>query len=244
MERHLQKLNWPTLTDLVPEKIDTIILPIGTVEAHGTACVGTDNVIPETLADGIADRIDALIAPTVNYGITKSLFRYSGGVTIEPDVFEAYVRDIVDSFVKNGFTNVIVLNGHGGNNSSLKKVAYEFHVETGRNMAVTHWWELCDKLDREFWGHPGGHGGTNEAALVQAVDPANLDESDYDPDMAYHFRPGADVYPVPGTILLYEEGVGYPQFDLDKAREYRDLVIKEVGDFVQMILERWARMGV
>lgn len=244
MERHLQKLNWPTLTALVPDKIETIILPIGTVEAHGTACVGTDNFIPEMLADGIAERIDALIAPTLNYGITKSLFRYAGGITIEPEVFESFVRDIADSLVKNGFHNLIVLNGHGGNNSSLKKVAYEFHVETGRNMAVVHWWDLCDELDRKFWGHPGGHGGTNEAALVQAIDPAYLDETSYDPEMAYHFKRGADVYPVPGTILLYEEGVGYPQFDVEKAREYRELVIKEVGDFVEMILGRWAKLGV
>jgi creatinine amidohydrolase len=244
MERHLQKLNWLAVKKIVPAVVDTIILPVGTVEAHGSACIGTDNVIPENLAEGIVERINALIAPTVSYGITKSLFRYEGGLTIEPDTFKDYVRDILDSLAKNGFKNVIVLNGHGGNNAVLKSLAYEFHAETACNVAVIHWWELCDDLDRKFWGHPGGHAGTNEAALVQAIDPAYLDESDYDKDMAYWFRPGADVYPVPGTILLYEKDTGYPEFNREKAHEYREAVVEEVGAFVEDVLRRWRKFGL
>ena len=61
MERRLQRLNWMTIQRLVPAECDTVILPVGTLEAHGSACVGTDNVIPETIADGIADRIGALV---------------------------------------------------------------------------------------------------------------------------------------------------------------------------------------
>lgn len=244
MERQLQKLNWLKVRELVPGKIDTVILPVGTVEAHGSACIGTDNFIPETIAEGIAERINALIAPTVPYGITKSLLGYPGGMTINPETFSAYIGDILGSLVKNGFDHIILLNGHGGNNSSLKDLAYQFHAETGRNIAVIHWWELCDALDKKFWGHPGGHAGCNEAALVQAVDPAYLSAEDYDPEMAYWFRPGANVYPVPGSILLYEEGVGYPEFDRDKAIEYREAVVKEVGDFACHVLDRWRRFDL
>ncbi len=244
MERQLQKLSWPSIRKLVPGATDTVLLPVGTVEAHGPACVGTDNYIPETIAEGIADRVNALIAPTVSYGISRSLYRYEGGFTIESEVFQYYIRNILDSLAKNGFRNIIVLNGHGGNNASLKTVAFEFSTEAERNIAVLHWWELCAELDKKFWGHAGGHAGTNEAALAQAVDPAFLDEAAYDPDMAYWYRPGADVYPVPGTILLYEKDVGYPEFDVNRAREYREAVVREVGDFVEMILHRWRKFGL
>ena len=70
---------------LVPSEIDTVIFPVGTLEAHGSSCIGTDNFIPESIAAGIAGRVNALIAPTVNYGITRSLLRYSGGSGIKPD---------------------------------------------------------------------------------------------------------------------------------------------------------------
>ena len=244
MQRHLQKLNWLKVRDLVPDKIDTVILPVGTVEAHGSACLGTDNFIPEVIADGISERVDALIAPTVNYGITKSLYGYNGGSTIRPDIFEAYIREILDSMVQTGFRNIFVMNGHGGNNSSLKSVAFDFHTDTGVNIAVIHWWELCADMTREFFGHRGGHAGTDEAAMVHAIDETYLDEDTYDPDLAYYFRPGADIYPVPGTILLYAENEGHPEFDLEQAKKYREAVIKTVGEFAEMVLGRWRKFGL
>ncbi len=244
MERQLQKLSWIKIKELVPSKIDTIIFPVGTVEAHGSSCIGTDNYIPEVIAEGIAERINALVAPTVNYGITKSLYRYNGGSTITPSTFELYVRDILNSFADTGFRNVILMNGHGGNNASLKTVAFEFHHEQKANIAVVHWWQLCEEMTKEFFGHLGGHAGTDETAMVQSIDPALADKGAYDPELAYYFQPGADVYPVPGSILLYREGEGYPNFDAAQAVEYRKKVIATVGDFAEMVLARWRKFGL
>lgn len=241
MERELQKLNWQTIQNLVPSKIDTIILPVGTVEGHGSACIGTDNYIPETIAAGIAERINALIAPTVNYGITKSLYRYNGGSTIKPETFQLYIRDILDSLADTGFKNVVLMNGHGGNNAALKPVAYEFHKETKVNIVVVHWWELCGEMTHEFFGHHGGHAGTDETAMVQAIDEKLADQKMYDEELAYYYRPGADVYPIPGSILLYKDGEGYPNFNLEQAREYRLKVIEMVGDFVEMVIGKWKK---
>ncbi|MFZ5980127.1 MAG: creatininase family protein [Candidatus Zixiibacteriota bacterium] len=244
MERQLQKLNWLEVRELVPDKIDTVLFPVGTVEAHGTSCLGTDNYIPETISLGIADRLNALIAPTVNYGITKSLYRYNGSVTVNPDSFQAYIRDILDSLADIGFKNIILMNGHGGNNAPLKNVAFDFHREKKKNIAVIHWWELCAKMTEEFFGHPGGHAGTDETAIIQAIDPALSGRNAYDPELAYYYRSGADVYPVPGSILLYKEGEGYPEFDEVRAKDYRQEVIKYVGDFAEMVITRWRKFGL
>lgn len=244
MERQLQRLNWLNIKELVPEKINTIILPVGTVEGHGTSCLGTDNFIPETIADGIVERINALIAPTVNYGITKSLYRYNGSSSITPETFKLYIRDILNSYSDSSFKNIILLNGHGGNNDALKTVAHEFHKERKANICVVHWWELCHEMTKEFFGHAGGHAGTDETAMVQAIDEKLTDEKLYNPDMAYYFRPGADVYPVPGSILLFKEGEGYPNFNVEQAKEYRKLVINKVAEFVEMVLIRWKKFGL
>lgn len=243
MERELQKLSWIKVKELVPEKINTIIFPVGTVEGHGSACIGTDNYIPETIADGIADRLNALIAPTVNYGITKSLYRYNGGSTITPSTFQLYIRDILNSFVDTGFKHIILMNGHGGNNTALKEVAYEFHHEMKTNIAVIHWWDLCAQMTVDFFGHPGGHAGTDETAMVQAIDPSLADKDSFDEEMVYWFRYGADVYPIPGSILVAKEGEGYPNFDVKQAKEYRKKVIETVGDFVEMVINRWKKFG-
>jgi creatinine amidohydrolase len=99
-------------------------------------------------------------------------------------------------------------------------------------------------MTREFFGNDGGHAGVNETAMVQAVDPALADEKMHDDDLAYYFRPGADVYPVPGSILLYNEGEGYPNFDVDQARQYREKVVQTVGDFTASVIERWRKFGL
>lgn len=244
MERHLQKLSWIKVKKLVPTNINTIILPVGTVEAHGSSCLGTDNFIPETIAEGIVERLNALIAPTVCYGITKSLYRYNGSSTITSSTFQSYVREILDSFSDSHFKNIILLNGHGGNNDALKKVAYEFHKEKKGNICVIHWWQLCEDFTREFFGNYGGHAGTDETAMVHAIDPSLAGEDDYDPDMAYWYRPGANVYPIPGSILLYKEGEGYPNFDEKQAVEYRQKIIGIVGDFAEMVIEKWAKFDL
>jgi creatinine amidohydrolase len=244
MERQLQKLSWLTVRELVPSKIDTVIFPLGTVEAHGSACIGTDNYIPEIIAGDICERLNALVAPTLNYGITRSLYRYNGGSTIDEGHYQAFVRDILDSFADNGFHNIIVMNGHGGNNSALKAVAAAYSRERKINIAVIHWWELCGKMTEEFFGNVGGHAGTDETALVQSIDPALGGQDKYDPELAYFFRPGADVYPVPGTILLYKEGEGYPNYDLSKVHEFRRRVSQTVGDFAEMVIARWRKFGL
>jgi creatinine amidohydrolase len=241
MERDLQRLNWLQVRKLVPDEIDTVILPVGTVEGHGSSCIGTDNFIPDSIAHEIAPQLNALVAPVVAYGITKSLYRYPGGSTIKPETFAAYIRDILDSFVDTGFANIFIMNGHGGNNSALKDMAYEFHRERNSRVCVLHWWEICGEVTVEHFGHIGGHGGTDETAMVQAVDEKLVDAAAYDKDLAYYYRPGADVYPVPGSILLFKEDEGFPNFDLAQAKAYHAKAVKTVGDFAQMVQERWRK---
>jgi creatinine amidohydrolase len=80
--------------------------------------------------------------------------------------------------------------------------------------------------------------------MVQAIDPDLVDWSAYDKDLAYQFKSGADVYPIPGQILLYKAGEGYPENDVDRSRAYLEKVVQEVGDFVETILKRWRKFDL
>jgi len=241
-QRELQRLNVVDIHRIVPGEIDTIILPIGTVEAHGAAALGTDNFIPESIAAHLADKINALIAPTVNYGITKSLYGHPGSSTIDTRNFINYVLDILKSFHDNKFSKVIILNGHGGNNSALKEVAQTFFRTYLVKIAVLHWWEICGDLTKKFYGEHGGHGALDETAMVQAIDETLVDKTAYDKEMAYYFHPGANVYPVPGSILLYKENEGFPNFDADKARQFQARVFTKVEHLVTQIIAKWNKL--
>lgn len=239
MERKLHRLSWKNIKELVPDKTDALIFPVGTVEAHGTSALGTDNFIPESIAEYLADKINALIAPTVNYGITRSLYGYPGSVTVGETSFRNYIDDILVSFSHIGFRKIILLNGHGGNNAALKETAQLLFYNHKVKIAVVHWWVLCAEMVKEFYGEAGGHAALDETALVQAIDPALVDRSLYNSSLAYYVQPGADIYPIPGSILLYTENQGYPDFDLDRAKRFQTEVFKKIEEFIRVVLKQW-----
>ena len=157
MERNLNRLNWQNVKKQVEAGCHRVILPVGTMEAHGAIPLGTDNIIPETMAERIAEKCEALIAPTVNYGVTKSLIKYPGSLTVSSETFTVYMYEIMSSLVKSGFTEIIVLNGHGGHIREMKEAAYKAHFEDDAKVAVIEWWEMCHDLVEKHYQTSGGH---------------------------------------------------------------------------------------
>jgi creatinine amidohydrolase len=238
---HLERMLWQKVRELVPDKIDTVILPIGTMEAHGAACLGTDVFIPVDIAEYVADKFDFILAPPVWYGITRSLLSYPGSLTIEPDNFRLYILDLLKSFQRHGFKKVIIMNGHGGNNSILKDCASIAFREYDLKLAVLHWWLMCSEVTKEVYGQEGGHAGIDETGYVVSIDPTLADKEYYGEELVYENIPAADVYPAPGTILLYnDKGEGKPDFDYEKGKVYSVKVKAAVAAALKRIIDGWS----
>ncbi len=238
----LEELTWQQAAEIVPAKTDLAFLPVGTIEAHGSAALGTDNYIPIDLAAYLGERFNAVIAPCVHYGITKSLYGYAGSLTIRTDIFCEYILDILHSLADKKFRRCVIVNGHGGNNDALKNAAIRAFEAYGIKVAVIHWWMLCANVTEEVYGGPGGHAGRDETGYVMAIDPKLADKKRYDPRMAYIFNEGAAIFPIPGSVLVYDKaGRGEPDFDLEKGRVFAAKVRQNVGDFLADIFERWQR---
>ncbi len=52
--RDMERINWIEFREWVPAKIDTVLLPLGTLEPHGVAPNGTDILAPVAMAREIA----------------------------------------------------------------------------------------------------------------------------------------------------------------------------------------------
>ncbi len=241
MELRWDRLNWQDIKRLVNEGYDTVLIPVGTIEAHGCIPLGTDNIIPETMANRIAPDLKVLIAPTINYGITQSLIAYPGSLTVSPATFISYMTEIMKSFVKSGMKKLIVLNGHGGQTKQMKEVAFTVHTETEAKVAVIQWWDMVAGLEEKLYGKTGGHAALDETAALQACAPETVQPDLYNPDMHYRYQPGTTVYPNPATILNYQDNYGELDFDQAKADAYFDEVCVKVTDFIKDIIERWER---
>ena len=245
--REMERVNWMEFRDWVPAKINTVLLPLGTIEAHGVAANGADIIAPVAMAREIAPRLNAMIAPVVPYGFTGVLDAYPGSFTIPEDAYRAYVRAVLVGLAKNKFKNIILLNGHGGGQTAiLSALVQEVGRETGARILAVNWWSYCSDLTLEVFGQEGGHAGENETAYVMAIDPSLVRKEQYNPDMATPLpAPNTwSAYPFPSSIMLYKEGQGYPKFDLAKAKTYFAKVNDKIASLIHETIRKWDMAGL
>src|SRR4051812_31348052 len=88
--RDMNELNWMEFKKLVPARVDTVIVTIGTMEPHGVINNGADNTAPVAIARSLADDVNALIAPHIPYGVTGDMAPYPGALHVPEEVFKAY----------------------------------------------------------------------------------------------------------------------------------------------------------
>jgi creatinine amidohydrolase len=242
MPLRLEEMNWMEFQELIPKKINTVMLPIGTIEAHGVTNLGTDVSIPLFICEKIADELKAIIAPPVYYGITRSLCSYPGSLTVSSSTFENYVTEIMLSLAEKNLSRIIVINGHGGHFDELKNAAFKIHRERKTRVAVIHWWVFCEELTKKFFGEAGGHAGLDENAAIMAIDKKLVKKEKYSKEMAFLHKEGMYALPCPGSIVLYKENQGYPEFDQKRAKAYMDKVIKKIKDEILDLFRRWDKI--
>ncbi len=245
--REIERINWMEFREWVPAKIDIVLLPLGTIEAHGVTANGTDIIAPVAMAKEIAPRVNAMIAPAIPYGFTGILDAYPGGFTVPEGVYRAYVRAVLFGLAGNKFKNIIMLNGHGGGQTAiLSALAQEVGRETTTRTLVVNWWSFCSDVTLEVYGEDGGHAGENETAYMMAIDPSLVWKERYKPDMATAIPTPTtwSAYPFPSSILLYKEGQGYPKFDLAKAKTYFAKVNDKVARLIEETIRKWDMAGL
>lgn len=246
--REMDRINWMEFREVVPSRINTVLLPTGTLEPHGVINNGADNTAPFAMAQKIASRTNAMIAPTLPYGITGSLEAYPGAFQISESAYRPFVKQILEGLAKNGFKNIVILNGHGGGQTAvLQSVAAEVAAEKRVRTIVINWWSFASDVTKEVFGEDGGHAGLNETAFIQAIDPALVHPERYTGKEMTTAYPPAGTYsavPFPSSIGLYQPNQGYPKFDQRKADEYFQKVTDKVANLIEETVRKWDLAGL
>jgi len=239
----MERISWLEFREWIPAKIDTVLLPLGTMEAHGVIPNGTDIIAPVAMAKEIAPRVNAMIAPVVPYGFTGVLDVYPGSFTIPENIYRDYVRAVLLGLAKNKFKNIILLNGHGGGQTAiLTSLVQEVGRETGSRILAINWWSYCADICQQVFGEDGGHAGNTETAYMMAVDPTLINEKRYTGSEMATAIPVPNTwsaYPFPSSILLYKDGEGLPKFDLAKARTYFTKVNDKMARLIEDTIKKW-----
>src|SRR6266550_715295 len=133
----LQDMSWMEAQEAF-QRSDTVVVPVGTLHAHGPIPIGIDARSVEKLSEEVGKRTGLMVLPVLAYGENDKMKDYPGSITISQDVIEAAYTDICRSLHRNGVRKVIFLNGHGGNHDPLLRAGRSVRA-LGMLVAIVEW---------------------------------------------------------------------------------------------------------
>ena len=136
----IEELNWFDVEHYLQHD-DRLLLVLGACEQHGYLSLLSDVKIPFALADAASQQTGVLIAPALNFGCSPYFLSYPGTISLRASTLLDVVEDIVRSVYAHGFRRLLVLNGHGGNNTARIRLYELASALPGLRMTWYGWWE-------------------------------------------------------------------------------------------------------
>ena len=113
--------------DCIDKSNGLCILPIGVLEKHGDHLpLGTDMYIVRAMAHKAVEQSPAVVFPYYYLGQIAEARHVKGTIAASHRLIMDALLEICDEIYRNGFTKILLLNGHGGNDHFLPFFAQMF----------------------------------------------------------------------------------------------------------------------
>jgi len=137
-------MTWPEVEERLRESNIAIVV-VAAIEAHGTHLpLETDLIevweITRRAARKVADEVKPVIAPPIPYGVSTSLMKFKGTVTLREETLREVLRDVCKSLIHHGFKKIVIMDGHGGNPPAVTTAMQQVSEETGAFVVAVDWW--------------------------------------------------------------------------------------------------------
>src|SRR5438067_4626576 len=141
-----------------------VIVPVGSTEAHGPHLpLDVDTHQADHVANLLAERVDAVVAPALPYGYAVTWMSFAGTVTLSAETFQQVLVEVVESLVAHGFRRVMILNAHRPNGTSVDVAARRVvdGLAPGKELqisALSYWEPGALRVHELRRSKPGGMG--------------------------------------------------------------------------------------
>ena len=152
-----------------------VILPVGALEAHGPHLpLGADQIQAEATALALADRVDALVAPTLPYGVCEGASNFPGTVSVSVSGLASLTSDVLAELVRTGVERILVLSGHAApvHMAALRDAANRtVRAHPGVSILVLSDYDFVYELRGKESPPTDGHAGLLETSRLLALAP-------------------------------------------------------------------------
>jgi creatinine amidohydrolase len=130
----------------------------------------TDAAEAIATAEGVAERVDALIAPPLWCGWSPHHLSFPGTISLAAETLTRVVEDICHSLIHHGFKHIVILNGHRvANLPPLEIAVVRVRNQTGAAVALVDLALVAGKEIRAVCESPPngiGHGCESETSFM------------------------------------------------------------------------------
>jgi len=183
MKTKLDDMTWPEVDEAL-KMPNAMLIPVGSIEQHGPHLpLSADFRIVAYLAEQAAKKvieehqIRVLVAPTIKYTNVRVFESFPGTVGVSIDTQIRVINDITRNFIKQGFKNIIYLNGHGDNvtpiSAALRQVFFDFR---DAGLYAVSWsalgYEVIPKVRKS---KTALHAEELETSMSLVIQPDNVD---------------------------------------------------------------------
>jgi creatinine amidohydrolase len=158
----------------------TVIVPVGSTEQHGPhGPLLTDVLVPTEVARRIAARVGAVVAPSINYGLSYPHVGFTGVAHLRIPTFMALIEDVCASLAAMGFRRIVFLNGHYDNTYAIAYACANVRDRLPAEVTafpINFWDGMTADEAGEFFGPATGlHAYRGETSAVMAINPDLVD---------------------------------------------------------------------
>src|SRR5262245_2231207 len=177
--RKVADLTW----DRVAERLAggaPALLPIGAgAKQHGLhMSMATDQVFAEYFAGVVAEKIDALIWPTLTYGAYPAFVAYAGSASLSDATFQSAVREIANALLGFGPERVLILDTGISTlapvEAAIKATSDSSRIRHLKVFAGPRFVQTAKALQQQPYG---SHADEIETSLMLAIAPGLVDMS-------------------------------------------------------------------
>lgn len=163
--------------DAIEESGGLCLLPMGCIERHGPHLpLGTDQIVADEVARRAAEQEPAVVFPSYYFGQIAEARHHPGTVSLEHELLLKLLKVTLEEIGRNGFTKVLIVNGHGGSIGLLNYLNMAMLQERHSYVLYGHFLGQMEEEDRKQWEamketSEGGHAGESETSTMMHVRP-------------------------------------------------------------------------
>lgn len=182
MTNYIRKMSGKQYIERLKED-PVVIIPTGACEIYGPQLpMGTDLIVAKKVAELVAEKTGALIAPTIEAGESSALEAFPCTFPMPRKILEDYLEFLVGKLIQDGVKKFVFITGHAGNVDTVSYIGKKYLGRHDIKLVQVDWWRFTNANSGDIFQFSGqmahGHASECGTSVMMYLFPELVDHSE------------------------------------------------------------------